>query len=46
MILLKCPILGDCQMSVADVNCDGLLTSGDVVLELNAVFFGYSFPCR
>ena len=36
---------GNCHTCFSDVNCDGQLSSSDVVLELNKIFLGQSFPC-
>lgn len=46
-LLLSCVFqsLGNCNLCVADVDCDGTLAPGDLVLQLNAVFLALPFPC-
>ncbi|HEU4436454.1 MAG TPA: hypothetical protein VFR89_03240 [candidate division Zixibacteria bacterium] len=42
-VMLQMPPPGG--VSSCDVNCDGMGTPADIVLELNAVFLGEGFPC-
>jgi hypothetical protein len=44
---LNCAFLGEgnCDLCFADVNCDAILSTSDVVLELLAVFLQRPFPC-
>ena len=46
--ILNCVMLGTPPpggTSSCDVNCDGMGTPADIVLELNAVFLQEGFPC-
>ncbi len=49
-LILNCVFCSDCSPPPAgflacDVNCDGVRSPADVVLELNAVFLYTPFPC-
>jgi len=46
--LINCTFLdlGFCDICYTDVNCDGIPTPADVVLELNRVFLDVPFPCQ
>lgn len=47
-LLLNCAYLGNgnCDISFTDVDCDGILTAADIVVEINAVFLATPIICE
>jgi len=49
-LILNCIFCAECSpplvgAAACDLNCDGILSPSDVILELYAFFFGRPFPC-